>query len=213
MFTTLANPKLPQRRWFTSTPKGRSVPWARSHRRTQGPARIDRAQQPQLQGRRSGLPDKGLAECFSIASEGGPPCPETGGACVENSKESVITRARALSVSPKRTFKGTTTAAGVACGGGANLSDLGRSATSSPAMASNRRPKAGSPGNAAISRESRAVAKSPDICARSIASCHGSRPDRPSAEITLSNCPCRSSPMDAKRNGSNSRPMRGANAA
>src|SRR5271170_3930772 len=102
---------------------------------------------------------------------------------------------------------------GVACEDGVNLSVRGSSATNSSAMESAGRFDTGKPGRAAMSRESRAVASSRDNRARPMASSQGSTPDCASAEITVSGCPCRPSPIEANKNGSNSRPMPGASAA
>ena len=187
------------------------MPWARSHGRTQGRHElIEHSSRSFKDGDRDCL-TRASRSVFRLPPKAVRHVPKLAGGASRTAKRASLERER--SASPETNVQRNDGRRWRGVRGRSEFVDLGRSATSSPAMASNRRPKAGSPGNAAISRESRAVAKSPDICARSIASCHGSRPDRPSAEITLSNCPCRSSPMDAKRNGSNSRPMRGANAA
>jgi hypothetical protein len=88
----------------------------------------------------------------------------------------------------------------------------GKSATKSLAIASSGRAAMGSPGKATIIAVSRAFFFL-DMRARAPASSQGSTSDRASAERTLSGCPCRSSPIEAKRNESNSRPIRGAGAA
>ena len=86
----------------------------------------------------------------------------------------------------------------------------GKSATKSLAIASSGRAAMGSSCRATIIAVSRAFAFFLDIRARASASCQGSTSDRASAERTLSGCPCRSSPIEAKRNELNSRPIRGA---
>ena len=89
----------------------------------------------------------------------------------------------------------------------------GKSATKSLAIASSGRAAMGSSCRATIIAVSRAFAFFLDIRARASASCQGSTSDRASAERTLNGCPCRSSPIEAKRNESNSRPIKGAGAA
>jgi hypothetical protein len=144
--------------------------------------------------------------------------PDPGRVCVENSKENATKRASATAASPNRPFDVMAARRGAVCGdavlgGQIDLPVCGRSATSSPAMASTGRPDGGPPGKAAISPLSRAVAWPSVIRARPTASNQGSRSDRASSEMTLSNCPRRSSPTEANKNGSNSRPISGDSAA
>jgi len=89
----------------------------------------------------------------------------------------------------------------------------GKSATKSLAIASGGRAAMGSSCRATIVAVSRAFAFFLGIRARAPASSQGSTSDRASAEKTPSGCQCRSSPIEATRNESNSRPIRGAGAA
>ena len=124
-----------------------------------------------------------------------------------------IMRARAPSASPKRIFGGATSAAGAARRGRPNLLVRGRSATSFPAMASYGRLDAPSPG------QRRDQLRKP--CRRQIPghSCEGDRlqprtkPGPPKRRHDAEQLSVSCSPTDAKRNGSYSRPMGGANAA
>src|SRR5271168_355519 len=168
-------------------------------------------------GRWSESPGFNLAGSLSSAVTGGPSCPPPGSVCVEKSNAIAIRHAKTPAASPKRAFGEMTRAfggaAGLACEDGAVQSVRGRSATNSSAIESTGRFDAGGLGRAAMSRESRSAASSRDNRARPMASSQGSTPDCASAEITVSGCPCRPSPIEANKNGSNSRPMPGASAA
>ena len=99
-------------------------------------------------------------ESLWLGARGGPILSAPGGVCVENSKENAIKRASATATSPKRPFgvmtvRSVAVSGDTALGGRANMSVWGRSATSSPAIASTGRPDGSPSGKAAISPQSR----------------------------------------------------------
>ncbi len=105
------------------------------------------------------------------------------------------------------------TGSGAAAAGALTPAARGKSAIKPAATTSGDKLAVAPFGNDAMSEVSRSIACSPGMRARLTASFQGSTSSRANAETTLSNGPFRSSPIDANKKSSNSRPRRGVSAA